>query len=87
MGRPADTEPDYCTCDAASLCYASHRVLVPAVAADWTKYTIKFSDLKQPLYVFSPIPFDRTSLVTVDFASNGPVPAFDFWIDDITLIH
>jgi hypothetical protein len=82
-----DTDPAYCTCDAAFVCYASHYVIVPAVAADWTKYTIKFSDLKQPTYTVSPIPFDRTSLLQIDFDSNGPVDAFDFWIDDVTLIR
>jgi len=83
----ADTLPDYCTCAASGNCYATHSRLISALAADWTKYTIKFVDLIQPTYVMSPVPFDRTSLVAIDFASNGPVSTFDFWIDDITLIH
>jgi hypothetical protein len=83
----ADTSPSYCTCDATGICYAVHSILLRAVPADWTKYTVKFSDLMQPEYVFSPIPLDRTSVLDIDFASNGPVATFDFWIDDVTLIH
>jgi len=81
-----DTDPSYCSCATTGLCYTTHFAVVPAVAAAWTKYTVMFADLKQPTYVMAPIPFDPTSLLTINFASNGPLPAFDFWIDDVTLI-
>jgi len=83
----ADTTPDYCTCFAANLCYVVHSTVVLAIAADWTRYTIKFADLRQPSYALTPVAFDPSSLLAIDFATNGVVPAFDFWIDDITLIH
>jgi hypothetical protein len=79
-----DTDPSYCTCSTTMLCYTTHTGVVTAVAADWTKYTVKFSELKQPTYVMAPIPFDPTSLLTINFASNGPVD-FDFWIDNVEL--
>ena len=81
-----DTDPSYCTCQALSLCYTTHAKVVPMLAADWTKYTVMFTDLTQPTYVMAPVPFDPTSLLTINFASNGPLAAFDFWIDDVTLI-
>jgi hypothetical protein len=81
-----DTDPSYCTCQAAGLCYTGHAKTVTALAADWTKYTVLFSELMQPTYVKAPVPFDPTSVLTINFASNGPVAMFDYWIDDITLI-
>jgi len=81
-----DTDPSYCTCQAASLCYTTHAAVVPMIAAAWTQYTVKFADLKQPTYVMAPVPFDPTSLLTINFASNGPVPMFDYWIDEVTLV-
>jgi hypothetical protein len=82
-----DTVPDYCTCRPAGLCYGTHFALIQGLAADWTKYTVKFADLKQPPEIKAPIPFDRVNLLEIDFMSNGPVPMFDFWIDDISLIR
>ena len=39
-----------------------------------------------PPYVMAPVPFDPTAVLTINFASNGPLPMFDYWIDDITFI-
>ena len=85
IGNPS-TDPSYCTCQAASLCYTGHSKAVTAIAADWTKYTVLFSELAQPTYVMAPVPFDPTAALTINFASNGPVAMFDYWIDDITFI-
>jgi hypothetical protein len=86
FGNPS-TDPSYCTCQAASLCYTGHAKTVTAIAADWTKYTVMFTDLAQPTYVAAPVPFDPTSVLTINFASNGPVAMFDYWIDDVTLVQ
>jgi len=85
MGNPS-TDPSYCTCQAASLCYTGHSKAVTALTATWTKYTVLFTDLAQPTYVMAPVPFDPTAVLTINFASNGPVAMFDYWIDDITFI-
>jgi hypothetical protein len=81
-----DTDPSYCSCQAANLCYTTHAAVVPMIAAAWTKYTVKFTDLKQPTYTMAPVPFDPTSLLTINFASNGPLPMFDYWVDEVTLV-
>jgi len=83
FGNPS-TDPSYCTCQAASLCYTGHAKAVTALTATWTKYTVLFTDLTQPTYVMAPVPFDPASVLTINFASNGPVAMFDYWIDDIT---
>jgi hypothetical protein len=80
-----DTDPSYCTCATTGSCYSTHFALVTAVAADWTKYTVKFADLHQPMYG-TPVAFDPTSVLTINFASNGPLAMFDYWLDDITLV-
>jgi len=80
-----DTDFSYCTCLVTNGC-SQHGLLVPSLASDWTKYTILFADLHQATNV-TPVPFDPTSLLTIEFMANTPVAAFDFWIDDITLIR
>lgn len=85
FGNPS-TDPSYCTCAAAMLCYTGHAKTVAAITATWTKYTVLFTELMQPTYVMAPVAFDPKSVLTINFASNGPVAMFDYWIDDITFV-
>jgi hypothetical protein len=80
-----DTDPNYCTCVSTNNCYVTHAFLLRAVPQAETKYTVRFAELKQPFYVTNPIPFDPTRVLTIIFASNGPVPYFDYWIDEVSL--
>jgi len=78
-------DPSYCGCAAQSRC-AEHTSVITNVAPDWTQYTVRFADLRQPAN-FGVIPFYSSGLLTIKFASNSNIPQFDFWIDDVTLIH
>jgi len=72
----------YCYCVASNNC-TEDTLVITNVAPDWTQYTVRFADLLQP----ANFPFDSRGLVTIKFASNGSIPYFDFWIDDVRLIH
>ena len=72
----------YCYCVESNNCTEDTSVIFD-VAPDWTQYTVRFADLNQP----ANFPFYSGGLVTIKFASNGTVPYFDFWIDDVRLIH
>ena len=85
FGTP-DTDPRYCDCLQTGSCYSTHARLVPGVTQVETKYTVRWIDLRQPTYVMAPIPFDPTRVLNIIFGSNGPVPQFDFWIDEVTLV-
>ena len=81
-----DTDPRYCTCLATGNCYTTHAQIVTGVSQVERKYTVRWVDLHQPTFTMLPIPFDPSNVLNILFASNGPVPQFDFWIDEITLI-
>jgi hypothetical protein len=88
------TVPVWCECVAEG-CYDSHFFLIgtamPGMAAAmplptaWTKYTVKWTDLHQSTYGHM-LPFDPTKIVNINFTSNGPVPTFDYWIDEISVV-
>jgi hypothetical protein len=85
MISTTDTDPNYCTCQATNSCYASHSVLVTAPPIE-TKIIIPFSKLTQPAYITNPVRFDPTKALSIIFATNGPVPVFDFWVDEVALV-
>jgi hypothetical protein len=85
MISTTDTDPNYCTCQATNNCYASHSVLITAPPNE-TKITIPFAKLYQPAYVANPIPFNPARALSIIFATNGPVPVFDFWVDEVALV-
>jgi len=80
------TDPIFCLCNAVG-CYNSHFVVEPTVAAEWGKFTVRWSDLKQAPEWGYQIPFDPKTVLTINFVSNGALPAFDFWVDEVSLIH
>ena len=79
-----DNDPHYCGCSDHGC--AEHSFVVTNVAPDWTQYTVRFSDLRQPAN-FANVPFYSPGLLSIKFADNGNIPQFDFLIDDVTLIH
>jgi len=81
-----DTDPNYCTCAATSSCYATHSFLLSAVPQVEAKYTVRFTDLRQPDYIGAPTPFDPSHVLNIIFSSNGPVQDFDYWVDEISVV-
>jgi len=81
-----DTDPTYCRCLATNNCYATHSVLLSAVPQHDTHYTVLWTELKEPSYAPTPVPFDPKHVLNIIFASNGPVPFFDYWVDEISVV-
>jgi hypothetical protein len=79
------TDPLFCICNATG-CFNSHFKVVPKVSPSWTQYTVKWTDLAQADWGYR-APFDATKVLTINFVSNGALPAFDFWVDEVSLVH
>ena len=82
------TDPTFCLCNALA-CYNTHSTVFTKdkVGATWSQLTVKWSDLKQAPDWGYKAPFDPKTVLTINFVSNGALPAFDFWIDEVSLIH
>jgi hypothetical protein len=79
------TDPLFCICNAAG-CFNSHFKILSKVSASWTLYTVKWSELGQADWGYK-APFDPKTVLTINFVSNGALPAFDFWVDEVSLVH
>lgn len=80
------TDPTFCICNATG-CYNTHSKVEPAVSAAWTRYTVLWDELAQAPDWGYRAKFDQKAVLTISFVSNGALPAFDFWVDEVSLIH
>jgi hypothetical protein len=79
------TDPLFCMCNAAG-CFNSHFKVLSKVSATWQPYTVKWDELGQADWGYK-APFDPKTVLTINFVSNGALPAFDFWVDEVSLVH
>jgi|SRR5450432_596447 len=79
-----DTDPTYCKCLSAGNCSSSYFFLLKEVPMSESKFTVKWTDLKQS-GIGTPVRFDPTQVLKIMFASNGPVPYFNYWIDEVSV--
>jgi hypothetical protein len=80
------TDPTFCICNGLG-CYNTHSVVIPKVPAEWSKRTVHWEELMQAPDWGYRASFDPKTVLTINFVSNGPLPAFDFWVDEVSLIH
>ncbi|HEX3776334.1 MAG TPA: hypothetical protein VHV51_17800 [Polyangiaceae bacterium] len=76
-------------------CYARHRVTI-SLTADWTKYTINWSDLQPPSYYTTGHAFGPDRIRDIVFNASGPsdvtgmppgTPAtFDVYVDELAFV-
>jgi hypothetical protein len=79
------TDPLFCICNATG-CFNSHFIVIEKASGTWSKHTVLWNDLKQADWGYRTA-FDNKTVLTINFVSNGPVPAFDFWVDEVSLVH
>jgi hypothetical protein len=79
------TDPLFCLCNAAG-CFNSHFKILSKVSPSWQQYTVKWDELVQADWGYK-APFDPKTVLTINFVSNGALPAFDFWVDEVSLVH
>lgn len=80
------TDPTFCICNGLG-CYNTHFMIFQKVSASWSQLTVRWTDLKQAPDWGYRAPFDPKTVLTINFVSNGALPAFDFWVDEVSLIH
>ena len=72
-------------------CNARPRVLID-LTADWTQYTIIWSDLAPPSYLPNGPAFNQNHIRDIVFNASGPTPAvvpvvsFDFSVDELKFV-
>ena len=80
------TDPIFCVCNAVG-CYNSHFVVEQTVPAEWTKFTsIGATSNRLPSGVTRSRSIRRRSSPSTSFRT-APLAAFDFWVDEVSLIH